>query len=172
MWGSSVGEAELTLYTDEAGNNQGAGYGFVAFEGNRLCHSEKGPLRRIYPYEAELYAIRAALNWLVSNPQRLKDNDFSTIFIVGRIIWYLIKVAMYCGYIHCAHGCLPQLAWWFCTKSHHYQKSQWRQQAAESGRSDNDPLGSLRKRRTIREHVMSLTSCSCLDPCQPLDFRR
>ena len=32
------------------------------------------PLGRICPYEAELYAIRAALNWLVSNPQRLKGN--------------------------------------------------------------------------------------------------
>ena len=30
---------------------------------------------------------------------------FSTIFIVGRIIWYLIKVTMNCGYIHGAHGC-------------------------------------------------------------------
>ena len=57
-----------------AGNSQGAGYGFVAFEGNRLCHSENGPLGRICPYEAELYAIRAALNWLVSNPQGLKGN--------------------------------------------------------------------------------------------------
>ena len=33
-----------------------------------------GPLGRICPYEAELYAIRVALNWLVSNPQRLKGN--------------------------------------------------------------------------------------------------
>ena len=39
---------------------------------------------------------------------------FSTIFglfIVARIISYLIKVAMNCGYIHGAHGCLPQLEW-------------------------------------------------------------
>ena len=72
-WESSVEEAELKLYTDRAGNtsNQGAGYGFVAFEGKRLCHYEKGPLGRICPYEVELYAVRAALNWLVSNPQRL-----------------------------------------------------------------------------------------------------
>ena len=73
-WESLEGEAELTLYTDGAGNSEGAGYGFVAFEGKRLCHSEKGPLGRICPYEAELYVIRAALNWLVSNPQRLKEN--------------------------------------------------------------------------------------------------
>ena len=26
---------------------------------------------RIFPYKVELYAVRAALNWLVSNPQRL-----------------------------------------------------------------------------------------------------
>ena len=67
-------EAGLTIYSDGAGNSQGAGYGFVAFEGNRLCHSEKGPLGRICPYEAELYAVRAALSWLVSNPHRLKGN--------------------------------------------------------------------------------------------------
>ena len=57
-----------------AGNSQGAGYGFVAFEGNRLCRSDNGPLGRICPYELELYAIRPALNWLVSNPQRLKGH--------------------------------------------------------------------------------------------------
>ena len=73
-WKTPGEEAELTLYTHGASNNQGAGYGFVAFESNRLCHSEKGPLRRICPYEVELYAVRAALNWLLSNPQRLKDN--------------------------------------------------------------------------------------------------
>ena len=73
-WEFLEGEAELTLYTDGAGNSQGAGYGFAAYEVNRLCHSENGPLGRICPYEAELYAIRAALNWLVSNPQRLKGN--------------------------------------------------------------------------------------------------
>ena len=67
-WEFLEGEAELTLYTDGAGNSQGAGYGFVSFEGNRLYHSENRPLGRICPYEAELYAIRAAPNWLVSNP--------------------------------------------------------------------------------------------------------
>ena len=83
-WESPVGEAELTLYINGAGNSQGAGYGFVAFESNRLCHSEKGPLERICPYEAELYAIRAALNWLVSKPQRLKDNGTFTCDNVHR----------------------------------------------------------------------------------------
>ena len=73
-WEFPEGEAGLMLYTDGAGNGQGAGYGFVVFEGNRLCHSENGPLGRVCPYEAELYAVRAALSWLVSNPQRLKGN--------------------------------------------------------------------------------------------------
>ena len=44
---------------------------------------------------------------------------FSTIFglfIVGRLIWYLVKVLMNCGYIHRAHGCSPHLAWSFCTE--------------------------------------------------------
>ena len=62
-WEFLEGEAELTLFTDGAGNSQGAGYGFVAFEGNRLCHSEKVPLGRTCPYEAELYAVMYALNW-------------------------------------------------------------------------------------------------------------
>ena len=45
---------------------------------------------------------------------------FSTIFglfIVGHLVWYLVKVLMNCGYIHRAHGCSPQLAWSFCTGS-------------------------------------------------------
>ena len=100
---------------------------------------------------------------------------FSTIFglfIAGHIIWYLIKVAMSCGFIHGAHGCSPQLARSFCEEvlfTHHYRKDQRRQQAVESGWSDNDPSSHHCKRRTIREHVMSVASCSCLDPCQPSD---
>ena len=39
----------IILYTDGASNNQDAGYGFAAFESNRLCHSEKGLLGRICP---------------------------------------------------------------------------------------------------------------------------
>ena len=45
---------------------------------------------------------------------------FSTIFgllIVGRLVWYLVKVLMNCSYIHSVHGCSPQLAWSFCTES-------------------------------------------------------
>ena len=38
-----------------------------------------GPLGRIYPYEAELYAVRAALNWLVSNPHRLVKRQYNLI---------------------------------------------------------------------------------------------
>ena len=88
-WGSIGGEAELTLYTDGEGNNQDTGYGFVAFEGNRLCNSEKGPLGRICPYEAELYAVRAALNWLVSNQQRLKVNE--VIYINSKSVEWVLK---------------------------------------------------------------------------------
>ena len=77
-WETPGEEVELTPYAEGASNNRGAGYGFAAFESNskekRRKHSEKGPLGRICPCEAELYAERAALNWLVSNPQRLKDN--------------------------------------------------------------------------------------------------
>ena len=61
-WGTQGEEAELPLYSDGASCNQGAGYDFAAFESNWLCHSEEGPLERICPYEAEMYAVRAALN--------------------------------------------------------------------------------------------------------------
>ena len=73
-WETPGEGSELTPYTDGASNNQGAEYGFAVFESNRLRHSKKGPLGRICPYQVELFAVRAALNWLVSNPQRLKDN--------------------------------------------------------------------------------------------------
>ena len=78
-WETQGEEAELTLYTDGASKNQGAGYGFAAFESNRLCQSEKGPLGRIFPYEVELYAVRAALNWPVSNPQRLHKRQCNLV---------------------------------------------------------------------------------------------
>ena len=85
------------------------------------------------------------------------------LFIVGRIIWYLIKVIMNCGYIHSAHGCSPHLAWSFCTEvlfTHYYRKTQRKQ------RSDNDPSGRPPKGRTFRERVMKVTGCSYLDTCE------
>ena len=96
---------------------------------------------------------------------------FSTIFglfIVGRLVWYLIKVIMNCGYIHSAHGCSSNLAWSFCTEvlfTHHYRKVQHRQQpSAATGRSDNDPTERPRKRRrTIPEKFKNVLSCGCLD---------
>ena len=66
---------------------------------------------------------------------------FSSIFgllIVGRLVWYLIKVLMNCSYIHSVHGCSAQLAWSFCTEvffTRIYRKEQ--RSAAEN--SDNDP---------------------------------
>ena len=42
---------------------------------------------------------------------------FSTIFgllIVGRLVWYVVKVLMNCSYIHSVHGCSAKLAWSFC----------------------------------------------------------
>ena len=71
-WEFLEGEAELTLYMDGAGNSQGAGYGFVAFEGNRLCHSENGPLGRICLYEAELYAIKGSSQLAGIKPTEVK----------------------------------------------------------------------------------------------------
>ena len=96
---------------------------------------------------------------------------FSTIFglfIIGRLVWYLIKVLMNCGYIHSAHGCSPKLAWSFCTEvlfTHHYRKVQRRQRpTAAAGRSDNDPSERPRKRqRTIPEKFRRVLSCGCID---------
>ena len=53
--------------------------------------------------------------------------------------------------------------------THHYWKDRHREQTARPSRSDNDPQGHSRKKRTLREHITSIASCSCLDPCQPLD---
>ena len=100
---------------------------------------------------------------------------FSTIFglfIVVRLVWYLIKVLMNCGYIHRAHGCSPQLARSFCTEvlfTHHYQKAQRRRKAA-SGRTDTDPTESpIKKRRTMGENIRRVLSCGCIDDLQPSD---
>ena len=100
---------------------------------------------------------------------------FSTIFglfIVGRIVWYLFKVLMNCGYIHRAHGCSPQLAWSFCTEvlfTHHYQKVQRRRKAA-SGRADTDPTESpTKKRRTMGENIRRVLSCGCIDDLKTSD---
>ena len=100
---------------------------------------------------------------------------FSTIFglfIVGRLVWYLIKVLMNCGYIHRAHGCSPQLAWSFCTEvlfTHHYQKVQLRRKTA-SGRTDTDHTESpIKKRRTMGENIKRVLSCGCIDDLRPSD---
>ncbi len=69
---------------------------------------------------------------------------FSSIFgllIVGRLVWYVVKVLMNCSYIHSVHGCSAKLAWSFCTEvffTRNYRREQ-RQQGATSERSDNDP---------------------------------
>ena len=100
---------------------------------------------------------------------------FSTIFglfIVGRLIWYLVKVLMNCGYIHRAHGCSPHLAWSFCTEvlfTHHYQKIQRRRKAA-SGRTDTDPSECpIKRRRTMAENIKHVLSCGCIDDLRPSD---
>ena len=70
--------------------------------------------------------------------------NFSSIFgllIVGRLVWYVIKVLMNCSYIHSVHGCSAKLAWSFCTEvffTRNYRREQ-RQQGAMSEKSDNDP---------------------------------
>ena len=60
---------------------------------------------------------------------------FSTIFgllIVGRLVWYLVKVLMNCSYIHSVHGCSPQLAWSFCTEVF-FTRNYRREQKGASG---------------------------------------
>ena len=91
------------------------------------------------------------------------------LFIVGCIIWCLIKVVMNCGYIHGGHGCSPHLAWSFCTEvlfTHYYRRTLRQERPS---RSDNDPSGCSRKRQTFCQRVTSIASCSCLDPCLPSD---
>ena len=47
--------------------------------------------------------------------------------------------------------------------THYYRKTQRKQ------RSDNDPSGRFCKRRTLREQVINVAGCSCLDPCRSSD---
>ena len=96
---------------------------------------------------------------------------FSTIFglfIVGRLIWYLIKVLMNCGFIYSAHGCSPHLAWSFCTEvlfTLHYNKLQRQRKAnVAPGRSDTDPSERpLKRRQTIMESIKNVLNCGCID---------
>ena len=67
---------------------------------------------------------------------------FSSIFgllIVGRLVWYLIKVLMNCSYIHSVHGCSAHLAWSFCTEVFFTRLYRRDQNQSGSERSDNDP---------------------------------
>ena len=96
------------------------------------------------------------------------------LFIVGQLVWYLIKVVMNCGYIHSAHCCSPKLAWSFCTEvlfTHHYRKTQRRQRPTVlSGRSDNDPSEHPRKRKgAVPESIKNVFSRGYLDDLQPSD---
>ena len=81
---------------------------------------------------------------------------FSSVFgllIVGRLVWYVIKVLMNCSYIHRVHGCSAKLAWSFCTEvffTRNYWREQ-RQQGAMSERSNNDP--SNKPKPTIRDRL-------------------
>ena len=90
---------------------------------------------------------------------------FSTIFgllIVGRLVWYLVKVLMNCSYIHSVHCCSAQLAWSFCTEvffTRNYGHEQ-KQQAQTPDRTDNDPSHFLRLTgitRSIRYRIRNLT---------------
>ena len=67
-------EVYLNIYTDGASNEIGSGYAFAAYEKGQIepLYTENKALGRSCAYQAELYAIRAALEWLSSNPHRLK----------------------------------------------------------------------------------------------------
>ena len=67
-------DAKLKIYTDGASNKTSSGYAFVAYEdGNdNPIHMENKRLSKTCSYQAELYAIKAALEWLKSNPHKLK----------------------------------------------------------------------------------------------------
>ena len=95
------------------------------------------------------------------------------LFIVGRLVWYLIKVVMNCGYVHSAHGCSPHLAVVILQVlfTHHYRKSQRRcRPNIVSGRSDNDPSERpLKRRQTVPESIKNVLSYGCLDDLQPSD---
>ena len=73
-WDNVTNEgASLRIYTDGASNELGSGYAFVTYEGKVQTpqYVENGPLGETCPYQAQLYAIKAALMWLKSNPKKL-----------------------------------------------------------------------------------------------------
>ena len=50
-------------------------------------------------------------------------------FMIGRLIWYLLKVLMNCHYLYKSHGCTAYLAWAMCTEvlfAYHYRRAQVR----------------------------------------------
>ena len=80
---------------------------------------------------------------------------FSSIFgllIVGRLVWYVIKVLMNCSYIHSVHGCSAQLAWSFCTEVF-FTRIYRREQRSAAERSDNDP--SNRPNQNVRNRIFN-----------------
>ena len=68
-------EIRLKIYTDGASDETGSGYAFAAYDNleRNPVYTESKRLEGACPYQAELYAIKAALTWLRSNPQRLKE---------------------------------------------------------------------------------------------------
>ena len=68
-------ETELQIYTDGASNELGAGYALVVYSKGVVnpIYTENKPLGATSPYQAELFAIKASLNWLQSNPEKLQE---------------------------------------------------------------------------------------------------
>ena len=81
---------------------------------------------------------------------------FSSIFgllIVGRLVWYLIKVLMNCSYIHSVNGCSAHLAWSFCTEVFFTRLYRCDQRQPDPERSDNDP--SSRPKPKLRNRILN-----------------
>ena len=87
------GEENLRIYTDGACNEFNSGYAFVAFRGRERNpeYTESKPLGKSHPYQVELFAVKASLEWLKTNRNKLNRWDKVTILSDSRSVVLALK---------------------------------------------------------------------------------
>ena len=75
----SIEKPFLKIFTDGSVNGNNGGFGWAACEEDYVVMEGKGKLHKSTVFQAEVAAIRGALLWLVSNPHRLKGEDYQLL---------------------------------------------------------------------------------------------